>query len=182
MNLMTISTKMATAIYRWPCPNNARRNLKRLLTAVVCLLVFVVALYISGIRINTSSSLPLGVWRVQKIDASELRIGDSVAINRAAVPNAQTHLMKDVGALPGDVMTRQGDVVYRNGVEMPLSTIQTQTTNSRGQEIPCIKYPIVIPEGHIWLSSRHERGYDSRYFGAVPAQAVIGKAVLLWAW
>lgn len=180
MHLTTISTKMATAIYRWPCPNNARRSLKKLLAAVVCLLVFVGALYISGIRINTSSSLPLGVWRVQKIDASELRIGDSVAINRAAVPNARTHLMKDVGALPGDVMTREGNIVCRNGQPLPQSTIQDAKWH--GEKIDCIEYPVVVPEGHIWLSSRHERGYDSRYFGAVPAQAVIGKAVLLWAW
>lgn len=177
---MTISMKMATAIYRWRCSDYARRSLKRLLASAICLLVFVGTLYISGIRINTSDSLPLGVWRVQKTDTSELRIGDSIAINRSAVPNASTHLMKDVGGLPGDVMTRQGDVVYRNGVEMPLSTIQT--TNSIGQEIHCIKYPVMVPEGYVWLSSRHERGYDSRYFGAVPVQAVIGKAVLLWAW
>lgn len=177
---MTISMKMATAIYRWRCCDNARRCLRKLLASVICLLLLIGALYISGVRINTTSSLPLGVWRIQRIDISELRRGDSVAINRTAVPNARTHLMKDVGALPGDVMTRRGDIVCRNGEPLPLSTIQT--TNSRGQEIDCIEYPVVVPDGSIWLSSRHERGYDSRYFGAVPAQAVLGKAILLWAW
>lgn len=175
-----ISTKMATAIYRWRCSNYARRGLKRLLASVICLLVFVGALYISGIRINTTSSLPLGVWRVKKTNAAQLRIGDSVAINCAAVPKASANLMKDIGALPGDIMTREGNVVYRNGKPLPLSTIQDATLG--GEKIDCIEYPVTVPEGYIWLSSRHERGYDSRYFGAVPAQAVIGKAVLLWAW
>lgn len=175
-----ISTKTATAIYRWRCSNYVRRSLKKLLASIICLLVLIGALYISGIRINTSSSLPLGIWRVQKIDIAKLRIGDSVAINRAAVPKASTHLMKDVGALPGDVMTREGDAVCRNGKPLPLSTIRDATLG--GGKIDCIEYPVTIPEGYIWLSSRHERGYDSRYFGAVPVQAVIGKAVLLWAW
>lgn len=178
--MISAKMKMATEICRWRCCDNARRRLWALLASVICLLLLIGALYISGIRINTTSSLPLGVWRIQKIDISELRRGDSVAINRTAVPYARTHLMKDVGALPGDVMTREGNVVCRNGEPLPLSTIQD--AKLRGEKIDCIQYPVVVPEGHIWLCSRHERGYDSRYFGAVPAQAVLGKAVLLWAW
>lgn len=183
MTLMTISARIKTAIYRWQTydKGHARRRLMMFLAPVICLFIFLEALYMSGIRINTTPSLPIGIWRIERTGRVEaLRIGDSVAINRAVVPGASRHLMKDVGALPGDVMTRNDNIVYRNGKPLPLSTIQA--TNSRDEKIDRIEYPIIIPNGYVWVSSRHEWGYDSRYFGAVPQRAVIGKTKLLWAW
>lgn len=118
---------------------------------------------------------------MQPVSHKDLHIGDTVVIDKAVIPDNTWDLVKDVGALPGDAITRQGSAVYRNGVEIPLSTILAADSN--GVELQCINYPVIVPEGHIWLSSRHARGYDSRYFGPVSVQQlVIGKARLLWAW
>lgn len=178
--------RVPTATCRWARCNskNVRRFLITLLTPVICLFFLFGVLYLYGIRINTSDSLPVGIWRVQRAAFEDLRIGDSVAVDCVAVPQFADQkkklLLKDVGALPSDVMTRGANVVHRNGAPLPLSTIRN--SNSRGEAVDCIEYPVTVPAGHIWLSSRHHLGYDSRYFGPVPARAVIGKAVLLWAW
>lgn len=158
-------------------PANPRRLLK-FFTLLICLLIGAGTLYTLGIRINISSSLPCGVWQIQ--EGNNLHIGDSIVIDKSVIPSNRINLVKDVGALPGDVMTRQGDLVFRNGIEMPLSTIHA--VNSNGEKIDCADYPVVVPDGHIWLNSRHERGYDSRYFGPVPIQHVIGKVKPLWVW
>lgn len=163
-----------TRFFRRPDP----RELFKFFAPLVCLLIAAAALYAYGVRVNLSPSLPRGIWQIQK--GNNLRIGDSVVLDKSAIPNNRVNLVKDVGALPKDVMTRQGDVVYRNGIVMPLSTIHA--VNSNGEKIYCVGYPVVVPAGHIWLSSRHERGYDSRYFGPVPIQHVIGKVKPLWVW
>lgn len=180
---MIISGKGRTVTYRWsscfkrPDP----RVVKFFFAPLICFLITAAALYFCGIRINLSPSLPCGVWQIQQASHNDLNIGDSVVIDKSAIPDNTMDLVKDVGALPGDIITRHGSVVYRNGVEMPLSTIHA--TNSKGDKLQCINYPIIVPEGHIWLSSRHVRGYDSRYFGPVSVQPfVIGKVRLLWAW
>lgn len=171
-----------TMTYRWssrfkrPDP----RVVNLFFVPLICLLIAVTALYSCGIRINLSPSLPRGVWQIQPASHNDLNIGDSVVIDKAAIPDNTQDLVKDIGALPGYIITRHGNVVYRNGVEMPLSTIHA--ANSKGEGLQCIIYPAIVPEGHIWLSSRHVHGYDSRYFGPVPVQFVIGKARLLWAW
>lgn len=172
-----------TVIYRWssrfkrPKP----RELKLFFVPLICLLIAAVTLHSYGIRINLSVSLPRGVWQIQPVSHNDLHIGDSVVINKAVIPDNTQNLVKDVGALPGDVITRHGNVVHRNGVEIPLSNILA--ADSKGEKLQCINYPVIVPGGHIWLSSRHARGYDSRYFGPVSVQQlVIGKARLLWAW
>lgn len=176
-----ISRMIGIVIFRWTRCFKAPdiRQLCRFFVPLVCLLIAVGVLYAFGVRVNVSSSLPCGVWQIGLAD-NVLHIGDSVVIDKSVISNNTKSLVKDIGAIPGDVMTREGNVVYRNGTKMPLSVIHA--ADSGGKGIHCIKYPVVVPEGHVWLSSRHERGYDSRYFGPVPARAVIGKAVLLWAW
>lgn len=163
------------------CRPRALQSLFKLLVSVICLVVLVTTLQVIGIRINTSPSLPIGVWKIRKVDTRFLRIGDSVAIRKSCIPGASAHLLKLVAALPGDVIGRSEDHVYRNGCELPLSTIKA--SNSRSEKIDNVNYPLVVPEEHIWLHSNHVNGFDSRYFGPIPAQkAVIGRAILLWQW
>lgn len=164
------------------CRPRALQSLFKLLVSVICLIVLITALYVLGIRINTSSSVPVGIWKIQKADIRSLSIGDCVAVNKAYISTGvSAHLLKYVAALPGDVMSKVRDSVYRNGCELPLSTIKT--FNSHGETLGNVDYPMVVPDGHIWLHSLHVRGFDSRYFGPVPVQkAVIGRATLLWEW
>ena len=148
------------------------------LFALVC--VVLSALYMTGIRVNITPSLPCGIWRVSKADLEALKIGDTVMVDRLAVPGIKFNLLKDIAAVAGDVMTLKENSVYRNGQKIPLSTVFP--VNSEGVKIWHIDYPLTVPEHHVWLGSRVERAYDSRYFGPVPVQAVKGKATLLWAW
>lgn len=147
---------------------------------IAVILCVILVLYAIGIKINTSPSLPRGVWRVVKINPELLQIGDTIMVNRTAVPGAPQHLLKDFAAMSGDVMSSENGFVYRNGLKMLLSEIYK--TNSKGKAVDQVNYPLTVPAQYIWLSSRHSRGYDSRYFGPVPNSTVIGKATLLWAW
>lgn len=169
-------------IFQWKLPDRAtaKKRLIIIFSPLAVILCVMLILYVTGIRINTTPSLPVGVWWMTKVNSELLEIGDSVMIDKSAVPNASRHLLKDIAALQGDTISSDGVFVYRNGLKIPLSEIHK--ADSRGRTVVRVSYPLTVPPRFVWLSSRHNRGYDSRYFGPVPISAVIGEAVLLWAW
>ena len=169
-----------TCPWKWIYKKNVKKRLLVAFTPIIITCTILSALYIAGIRVNITPSLPRGVWRVMSVDPKTLKIGDTVAINKTAVSAVTLHLLKDIAAVSGDVMTLKDSSVYRNGHKIPMSTVFP--VNSKGEKIQCVSYPLVVPAHHVWLGSRNERAYDSRYFGPVPIQAVMGKATLLWAW
>lgn len=166
--------------WRLPDRATAKKRLIVIFSPLAVILCAILILHVTGIRINISPSLPVGVWRVVKIHPELLEVGDSVMIDKVAIPGASRHLLKDIAAMSGDAISSDGVYVYRNGLKIPLSKIHK--ADSKGSAVAQVNYPLIVPERSVWLSSRHNQGYDSRYFGPIPNSAVIGKAVLLWAW
>lgn len=37
-----------------------------------------------------------------------------------------------------------------------------------------------VPPGHLWMMGTHERSYDSRYWGYITNEQIIGRAIPLW--
>ena len=148
--------------------------------------------WMMGVRIVTTPSVPLGLYRTHPARANEVNRGAFVCI-RALSDYAPSQLreavrerghpstwIKVVTGLPGDVASRSLTParVEINGVGLRASAILA--TDSKGRRLPVPTYPVVIQPNHIWLSSLHPLGYDSRYFGPVDMRAISCVAEPLW--
>lgn len=160
--------------------------------AYVAVSVTVMPLY----TINTSPSLPIGLYRV----VSEARpgIGDLVLVclplNVAAFARARGYLVrgrcasgaeplgKRIAAAAGDTVAVTSAGLVINGCAIP-STAPLQF-DSRGRALPRLTgYRRVLQVGELWLvAAGHPRSFDSRYFGAVSSRLVINVVhpVLTW--
>ncbi len=113
-------------------------------------------------------------------DAHELNRGDVVVFSRPpglpAGPNDPKDLIKRVIGLPGDTLLTRDGAVYVNDrrLEEPYLPEGTMTYD--------IDRPLVVPEGTVFLLGDN-RGHssDSRVFGPVDVDTVIGRAfMIMW--
>ncbi len=144
----------------------------------------------SGIHINTTSSMPQGLY-LQRPYTGVVRPGDAVVvclgateqtrryIGHGTCPNGLEPLLKTVGAVAGDVVTLLPSGVTVNGSAIPNTA--TMAADEAGR--PLVPYPpgtYQVPPGWVFLFSSHDpRSYDSRYLGPIQTSAVIamGKPV-----
>lgn len=149
-----------------------------------------------GFRVNTTASMPVGIWRVAPLSA-EPRRGeivtacppDTVGTREAAArgylpvgscPGSYEPLVKPVAAVPGDVVTVARVGISVNG-ELVAGTAQLDQDSAgrRLQGVPAGVYQ--VPASCVWLLSGHDpRSWDSRYFGAVPVESVQTTARPVW--
>lgn len=150
----------------------------------------------AGLRINTSNSMPIGVWRVQPLAAPVRRgdvvtvcLPDSPAAQMAAVrryvpagscPDGREPLVKAVAAAGGDVVVVRPAGVTVNGVAVINSAQLEHDTGGRPMLYLQAGAHQVEP-GEIWLlATRAKNSWDSRYFGGVPVASVTGIARPVW--
>jgi signal peptidase I len=100
--------------------------------------------------------------------------GDIVVFNP---PNDDKPYIKRIIGLPGDVISFANDHVYVNGVEVQEDHIDDPT---RCPTSNCQR-PVTVPEGHVYvLGDNRDNSDDSRYFGPVPIDDIIGKAIVTY--
>jgi conjugative transfer signal peptidase TraF len=149
----------------------------------------------AGLWINTTDSMPMGLWRQTPDQAP--RPGDVVLLCLPATPatalaqargyiqpgpcpTGQEILLKPIVAGAGDVVTVSSAAVSVNGRMIANSAPLHQ--DSRGRPLPA--YPggtYRVPAGEIWLVSPHNRrSFDSRYFGPVPASLIRSTVRPVW--
>lgn len=156
------------------------------------------ALHQAGFRVNTTPSMPLGLWRIQALQAA-LHSGDVVlacppdqAVFREAAargylppgscPSGLEPLLKPVAAVEGDVVAVTADGLAVNGAPLPGTASLAADTAGRPLR-PLSPGRYTVSEGHVWLVSAHSpRSWDSRYFGAVPAANIQGVVRPAWVW
>lgn len=146
-----------------------------------------------GLRINASSSAPTGLWRISKIEPSEVRKGMIVSVCAPAVGivskmrnsfflaagdcelTKTEPLLKPIAAVAGDeVVLRAGQPVLVNGISIPNS-------KARKSMPAWTEGTYRVPPGQVWLiSSFNKNSFDSRYFGAVPVENIRGQASPIW--
>jgi type IV secretory pathway protease TraF len=164
----------------------ACRNAALLILAAALMLVSFRA---SGLRINISPShVNVGLWRAAPVRAGgELEIGDIIAYDKdefyEAVPRAREDRMifraprviKKIAALPGAFIERSGSAIAIDGVLYREARISDESWVK-------VNYPLVVPEGTVWLMADTLDSYDSRYHGPFPAGLVKEKLtpVLVW--
>ncbi|MBV8744149.1 MAG: S26 family signal peptidase [Xanthobacteraceae bacterium] len=134
---------------------------------------------------NASNSVPIGLYRVQP--ASQLTVTELVAVQPpdllAAFLDLNGYLpigvpmLKRVLALPGQTVCRNGLTITVDGIDLG----NARERDGRGRPLPAWHGCLVIADGDVFLMNwQSEDSLDGRYFGSLPASAVIGKAVPVW--
>jgi conjugative transfer signal peptidase TraF len=149
---------------------------------------------LAGIRINTSPSLPLGLYRVTSevqeslVEFCPAEPFASLAIergyrNRGTCPDEAAPLLKPVVARVGDFVYLSGRGMEVNGRLLPNTAPLAVDTKGR----PLVHWQFgryAVPLGKLWVASSYNgRSFDSRYFGPVPVRSVRERLrPLLTAW
>lgn len=134
---------------------------------------------------NASSSVPAGLYHVQPL--TTLNVTELVAVQPpellAAFLDLNGYLpigipmLKRVLALPGQTVCRTGLVINVDGVDMG----EARERDGRGRPLPVWQGCRVIAEGDVFVMNwQSADSLDGRYFGPLPAAAIIGKAVPVW--
>ncbi len=150
----------------------------------------------AGLRLNTTASMPLGLWRITPANRS-LHAGDIVllcppdvavfreAAARGYIPRGRcaggfAPLIKPVAAIAGDVVSVGADGVAVNGA--PITGTAPLDRDSAGRPLqPLLPGRYAVATGEVWLVSAHiARSWDSRYFGAAATANILGLARPVW--
>ncbi len=134
---------------------------------------------------NASASVPIGFYTLTPPD--RLDVPDLVAVlppERIASFMVQrgyvgrgVPLLKRVLGLPGQRVCRDGRAITVDAI--PLG--EARDRDSRGRDLPVWQGCRVIAEGEIFLMNPDVGdSLDGRYFGPLPASAVIGRATPLF--
>jgi signal peptidase I len=113
--------------------------------------------------------------------------GDIIVFN--PTPKLQSENFKDafikrVIGIPGDRVEMKGGTVYINGQPLQENYIAAKPKCFLGMGNPleqskCTIIPYTIPEGeYLVLGDNRDNSYDSRFWGLVPKDYIVGRAVI----
>jgi len=135
---------------------------------------------------NASESVPIGLYRLQPDE--RLSVTDLVAI-RPPEPLATfldlngylpvgVLMLKRVLALPGQTVCRTGLAIAVDDIEVG----RARERDARGRPLPIWQGCRLLSAGEIFVMNwQSADSFDGRYFGPIPAFAVIGQAIPVWA-
>ena len=134
---------------------------------------------------NASESVPIGLYRLHQ--AGGLAVTDLVAVlppEPLATFLADGHylprgipLLKRVLALPGQTVCREELRITVDKTEMGVA----REHDSRGRPLPVWQGCHVLADGEVFLMNwQSADSLDGRYFGVLPASAIVGRAEPLW--
>jgi conjugative transfer signal peptidase TraF len=137
----------------------------------------------AGVRINTSPSLPIGLYistpdnGYNLIEFCPVEPFASFATGRGyrsqgRCPDGATPLLKPVVAVPGDIVELSVGGLSVNGTALPNT--RPSATDSFGRVMPIWPFGVyAVAPGTVWVaSSHHPRSFDSRYFGSIQISAI----------
>jgi conjugative transfer signal peptidase TraF len=160
--------------------NLNRRSIPR--AVGVATLAFTAPFFIAGavgIRINASTSLPVGLYKeTSDVHAPLIEFCPQAPYGSFAAgrgyrsvgncPDGAAPLMKPVVAKQGDIVDVSGMGITVNGVLVSNSAPKHQDSKGRPmQPWPFGQYR--VPQGFVWVASSYNPwSFDSRYFGPLP--------------
>lgn len=139
---------------------------------------------------NGSASVPLGFYRVvHDMAVRPMAAGDLVL---AIAPEAARRLAAVRGYLPADVplvkpvAARAGDLVCADsGIVIINGRVAADTLliDGKGRPLPAWHGCRTLHHSEIFLlASKVRASFDSRYFGPITTDAIIGRLIPLWIW
>lgn len=153
---------------------------------------FIVLLGGQGFRVNLTPSEPVGLWRIVDPDRPIL-VGDLIFIcppdtNEMREARARGYLrfglcegrvaplIKTVVATSGQAIEVSDDVRV-DGRPLPHSRVSRM--DGQGREMTPYDGGVVAP-GAVFLHSDFPGSFDSRYFGPLPMDGILGLAQEVW--
>jgi conjugative transfer signal peptidase TraF len=134
---------------------------------------------------NASASVPVGLYRLRPI--GKLTVGDLVAI---LPPEPLTTFLAEGNYLPRNVpllkrvLALPGQTVCRDLFAISVDNVwvgEARGHDSRGRPLPIWKGCRVVADREVFVMNwQSAESLDGRYFGVLPANAVIGKAEPFW--
>lgn len=133
---------------------------------------------------NASASVPIGLYQIRSAD--RLEVADLVAVTpperlaafldrRGYLPRG-VPLMKRIVALPGQTACRTGDTITVDGIAMGTALRRDRL----GRPLPVWHGCRSIATGDVFLMNwQRPDSLDGRYFGPLPQNSIIGRAVPL---
>ncbi|WP_234573580.1 conjugative transfer signal peptidase TraF [Rhodohalobacter sp. 614A] len=151
---------------------------------------FLLVLWLSGPRvaINTSESLPIGIYFITQTSGKEVGKGDLVLfydeeINKKAAERKyirEGHMIgKRVAAVGGENIRVGPKQTTLSGI--PVSG-KAPRTDSKGRPMQRFLYNGVVPDGTVFLLGDTDNSYDSRYYGFVEISKITGTLTPLFIW
>jgi signal peptidase I len=102
--------------------------------------------------------------------------GDIIVFNPPPAVDASIPYVKRVVALGGETIDLRDGKVYVNGKLVDFPETRGQPTTPQA---PTVRFPFTVPQGDVFvLGDNRQFSSDSRTFGSVPAQNIIGKVIL----
>lgn len=96
-------------------------------------------------------------------------------------------VVKRVIGLPGDNVSYQNDQLYINQEPVEEAFLLNEYVRSAGEvwtsdfSLEELTGVSAVPEGHYFVLGDNRRlSYDSRYYGPVPAEAIVGEALMVY--
>ncbi len=156
------------------------------LTLSIGLFVLSIVLRIGGFYINTTPSLPVGLYRIVDEPVSK---GTYVAfcppqsdvfdwavasgyINTGNCPDGYGQLLKRVHAVAGDTVLIDETGITINGELLPNSV--PVKTDAFGAVLPQYRFNAVLGKSeHLLLSDLNPHSFDARYFGVIDRAQIV---------
>ncbi len=133
--------------------------------------------------------------------ASEAQRGD-IAVFDYPEDRSKDYIKRIVG-IPGDTIVYKDNVLYVNGEKMPLEAVGPYTyfmgnkssdvSQEYKEQLFGVEHSVlrksysirdgqwVVPEGHYFMmGDNRNNSRDSRFWGFVPQEYLVGKAVVVW--
>jgi len=150
--------------------------------------VVATGLYLAGYRVNTTESYPIGIYKIEegytKGDLVFLcpegkdfeKLNARGYIPKGLCPAGTKPLLKKAMAVAGDRVV-VSDYVYINGKKVKNSKLYLY--DSKGNRIKFFdQKSYYLGPGQVFvLSDYNDKSFDSRYFGPINQNSIIGKAV-----
>jgi conjugative transfer signal peptidase TraF len=142
----------------------------------------------AGVRVNVSSSIPLGVYRT--VDAASIERDDYVLVcppqtalfdearargyfDPGFCPGNYGYLMKRVAGRPGDRVSIQPEGVWVNGQRIPYSA--QRNADGLGRSLPRFfaHEHVLDTTQFLLMSNSNPKSFDARYFGPVTRSQIV---------
>lgn len=148
------------------------------LTLVLGVLVVAAVGNLWFFRLNISSSVPMGLYRLSAVPTPLAR-GMLVVLPVPASVQPWQHLplLKPIAALPGDHVCVHAARLWIRGAD--YGPVHDQ---AGGAWLPQWLGCRTLEAGEVFLASTVEKSLDSRYFSPVPITKLTAVAIPVWTW
>lgn len=136
---------------------------------------------------NVSTSVPIGLYRLRPSESfhvTELVTVQppeplAIFLDLNGYLPVGVPMLKRILALPGQTVCRIGLTISVDDIAMG----EARDRDGRGRPLPKWQGCRVVGDGELFLMNwQSHDSLDGRYFGFLPASAVIGRALPVWTW